>query len=116
MATPEASRARAPRGAKTVVSAFLAALDDIPDARRVEVAKAAQVAIREEVKLLAEKAKEAARKPVGRKPVARKAAAPKKIARKTAASKKQAVAAPEPAPAAAPARRAKRTSAAAATA
>lgn len=100
MATSEATRTRAPRGAKAVVSAFLAALNDIPDARRVEVAKAAQVSIRDEVKTMTVKAKEAS------KPAPRKAAAAKKTTRKApAAAAKKTVA---------PMRRAKRASAAAA--
>jgi hypothetical protein len=43
-------RQRAPRGSRTVSQAFFAALDAIPEARRQEVAKAAQAAIREELK------------------------------------------------------------------
>lgn len=84
MASSESAKARAPRGAKAVVTAFMSALDDIPDARRAEVAKAAQSAIRDEVKLLAIKVKEAARKSTGRKPIVHKAAAPKKVGRKAA--------------------------------
>lgn len=103
MATSDTTRTRAPRGAKAVVSAFMTALDDIPDARRAEVAKAAQIVIRDEVKTLAAKAKEANRKPAGRK--AAKGAAPRKVA-----AKKAAAAAP------APVRRAKRSAAPAATA
>jgi hypothetical protein len=102
MAATESTRARAPRGAKAVVSAFMAALDSIPDARRMEVAKAAQLTIRDEMKTLAQKAKDAARKPA-----ARKAATPAKVARKTVA-KKTSVAMTR-------ARRAKRAVAAAAT-
>jgi hypothetical protein len=44
-------RQRAPRGSRTVSQAFFAALEAIPEARRQEVAKAAQAAIREELKL-----------------------------------------------------------------
>jgi hypothetical protein len=43
-------RQRAPRGSRTVSQAFFAALDAIPEGRRKEVAKAAQAAIREELK------------------------------------------------------------------
>ncbi len=43
-------RQRAPRGSRTVSQAFFAALEAIPEARRQEVAKAAQAAIREELK------------------------------------------------------------------
>jgi len=44
-------RQRAPRGSRTVSQAFFAALEAIPEARRQEVAKAAQAAIREELKV-----------------------------------------------------------------
>jgi hypothetical protein len=103
MATSEATRTRAPRGAKAVVSAFMAALDDIPDARRAEVAKAAQLVIRDEVKMLAAKAKDASRKSAARKPV--KPATSRKLAAKKAV-------APAPAAAPTPPRRAKRAPAA----
>jgi hypothetical protein len=81
----------------------MAALDSIPDARRVEVAKAAQISIRDEVKTLAAKAKEASRKPAGRAPA--KPASVRKVAARKA-----------PVAARAPVRRAKRAAAAAVTA
>lgn len=108
MATSEANRTRAPRGAKAVVSAFMTALDDIPDARRVEVAKAAQTALRDEVKMLAVRAKEAARKPAGRKPAAKKPVAAKTPKAKKAVRKMPAVAARKASAEVVPIRRAKR--------
>jgi hypothetical protein len=59
MATTETARARAPRGTKTVADAFFAALKEIPEVRQAEVAKAAQSAIREMLKLQNDKAKTA---------------------------------------------------------
>ena len=41
---------RAPRGTKTLAHAFFAAADEIPEARRSEVVKAALAAIRDELK------------------------------------------------------------------
>ena len=52
---PDTARRRAPRGSRTVSQAFFAALDSIPEPRRQEVAKAAQAAIKEELKLLQRK-------------------------------------------------------------
>ena len=72
MAEAEAttSKARAPRGTKTVTQAFFAALDSVPEATRSAVAKAAQATIRDELKnrrdklkAAAAKAKEKARRP-----------------------------------------------------
>ena len=57
MAKAETPTTRAPRGAKPVSQAFLTALDNIPDASRAAVAKAAQVMIRDELKLRREKMK-----------------------------------------------------------
>jgi hypothetical protein len=50
MAITESTRVRAPRGTKTLTQAFFAALDEIPEPRRAAVAKAAQLAIREELR------------------------------------------------------------------
>src|SRR3954469_20820428 len=61
---------RAPRGAKPVAQAFLAALDSVPEAARSAVAKAAQVMIRDEIKSRREKAKAAAAKEKARRPAA----------------------------------------------
>ncbi len=55
LSAPAPARQRAPRGSRTVSQAFFAALDSIPEARREEVAKAAQAAIKEELKLLQRK-------------------------------------------------------------
>ncbi len=61
MAKAETST-RAPRGAKPVSQAFLTALENIPDASRAAVAKAAQTMIRDELKLRREKIKAKAAK------------------------------------------------------
>src|SRR3954469_12039762 len=50
---------RAPRGAKPVAQAFLAALDSVPEAARSAVAKAAQAMIRDELKSRRDKLKAA---------------------------------------------------------
>jgi hypothetical protein len=50
MAITESTRIRAPRGTKSLTKAFFAALAEIPEPRRAEVAKAAQLAIREELR------------------------------------------------------------------
>lgn len=84
--------ARAPRGTKSVSQAFFAALESIPEAARSTVAKAAQTAIRDELKARREKIKMAAAKEKARKP------APVKKAAKTEAAKPAAAVA-EPAPA-----------------
>ena len=65
---------RAPRGAKAVAQAFLAALDSVPEAARSAVAKAAQVIIRDEIKNRREKLKAAAAKDKARQPAAAKRA------------------------------------------
>ncbi len=79
MAKAETTTPRAPRGTKPVILAFFAALDAVPDAQRATVAKAAQVMIRDELKLRREKMKAATAKSKTRAPV-RKAAAPRKAA------------------------------------
>jgi hypothetical protein len=66
--------ARAPRGAKPVAQAFLAALDSVPEAARSAVAKAAQLMIRDEIKNRREKVKAAAAKEKARRPAAAKRA------------------------------------------
>ena len=65
---------RAPRRAKPVAQAFLAALDSVPEAARSAVAKAAQVIIRDEIKNRREKLKAAAAKDKARQPAAAKRA------------------------------------------
>jgi hypothetical protein len=88
MANSETSRSRAPRGTMNVTDAFFAALNELPELRRAEVAKAAQLAIRDSLKLTRDKAKAAkvaARTRVA--PAAKKAGA-KAAAVKTAALKK----------------------------
>ncbi len=79
MAKAETTTTRAPRGTKPVILAFFAALDAVPDAQRAAVAKAAQVMIRDELKVRREKLKAAAAKLKTRAPV-RKASAPRKAA------------------------------------
>ena len=62
MAKAETTTARLPRGAKPVSQAFFAALETIPEASRVAVAKAAQALIRDQMKMQREKAKVGAAK------------------------------------------------------
>ena len=62
MSDTETARTRAPRGSRAVAQAFLAALNEIPEARQAEVAKAAQAAIRDALKLQRDKARAARRK------------------------------------------------------
>lgn len=87
-----ATRTRAPRGTKSVSDAFFAALRDIPEARRTDVARAAQIAIRDELKVMRDKAKAAAtrakKSKVAEAPVERKTASPtgkKPVAKKSVA-------------------------------
>jgi hypothetical protein len=56
---------RAPRGTKILAQAFFAAADEIPEARRGEVVKAALTAIRDELKGVREKAAAAKAKAKG---------------------------------------------------
>ncbi len=103
MAKAETATTRAPRGTKPVSQAFFAALDSVPEIQRAAVAKAAQVMIRDELKLRREKVKAAAVKVKARAP-ARKVSAPVKTPapRKAAAPVKAApvveVAEEKPAP------------------
>ena len=62
---------RAPRGSKPVSQAFFAALDSVPEASRAAVARAAQVMIRDELKLRREKLRASAAKEKARKPHAK---------------------------------------------
>jgi hypothetical protein len=62
MAETDSSRIRAPRGTHNVARAFFVALNEIPAARQAEVARAAQAAIRDELKIARERAKLAASK------------------------------------------------------
>ncbi len=91
MAKAETATTRAPRGTKPVSQAFFAALDSVPEIQRAAVAKAAQVMIRDELKLRREKVKAAAVKVKARAP-ARKVSAPAKTPapRKAAAPAKAA--------------------------
>ena len=57
MAISNASRPRAPRGTKILSQAFFAALSDIPEPQQEAVAKAALVAIKEQLALRRQKAK-----------------------------------------------------------
>ena len=66
--------ARAPRGAKPVAQAFLAALDSVPEGARSAVVKAAQMMIRDELKNRRDKLKAAAAKEKARRPAAAKRA------------------------------------------
>jgi hypothetical protein len=81
MASKEDVRARVPRGTKTLTQAFFAALDGIPGAQQKAVATAAVAAIRDELKAVRLKAKDAATKVKAKaKTLARTKSAP---ARKT---------------------------------
>ena len=82
MAKADTVSARTPRGTKPVSQAFFAALDTVPDVQRAAVARAAQLMIRDELKLRRDRMKAAAAKEKARAP-ARKAAAPKKAAADT---------------------------------
>ena len=62
MAIKEDVRARAPRGTKNLTQAFFEALDGIPGSQQKAVATAALAAIRDELKAVRLKAKEAASK------------------------------------------------------
>ncbi len=72
MAKSESTSIRAPRGTKPVMTAFFTALDATPEASRAAIAKAAQVMIRDELKMRREKVKAAAAKLKARKPEAAK--------------------------------------------
>jgi hypothetical protein len=81
MAKAETTTIRAPRGTKLVSLAFFAALDAVPEAQRAAIAKAAQIMIRDELKLRREKvkataAKAKARTPAREAPASRKAVVP----------------------------------------
>jgi hypothetical protein len=65
--------ARAPRGAKPVAQAFLAALDSVPEGARSAVVKAAQVMIRDELKNRRDKLKAAAAREKARGPATKRA-------------------------------------------
>ena len=92
MLKAETTSTRAPRGTKPVSQAFFTALESVPEASRAAVAKAAQVMIRDELKVRREKMKaatakekEKARSPAPA-PKTTKAAAPRKTGRKPAAA------------------------------
>lgn len=61
MARAETASTRLPRGAGSVTKAFFAALDAVPETMQPTVAKAAQSAIRDELKRREEKQRNAAR-------------------------------------------------------
>ena len=67
MAKSAAATTRAPRGTKIVAQAFFSAADEIPEARRAEVVRAALALIREQLKDARGKAKSARGKPAGAK-------------------------------------------------
>ncbi len=82
MAETAFPRTRAPRGTKSVTQAFFNALHEIPDMRRAEVARAAQLAIRDGLKGARERAKTMAQKANATKVAVR---APTKTRRRSAA-------------------------------
>jgi hypothetical protein len=88
MAKAETGVARAPRGTRPVSQAFFTALDAVPEAQRAAVAKAAQVAIRDELKARREKSKATAAKAKAQpRTPASKASAPGKPPRRTGTAK-----------------------------
>ena len=94
MAKVQTTKARSPRGAKPVSQAFFEALETIPEASRIAVAKAAQALIRNQMKTQRDKAKvaaakekAAAAKDKASKPVAEKPVAGKSTLKVKAASK-----------------------------
>jgi hypothetical protein len=114
MAKAETTTARSPRGAKPVSQAFFTALETIPEASRVAVAKAAQALIRDQMKTQREKAKvgaakakaaaakeKASHKLASETPVAAKAAPKAKAVSKTKAPVKRRGRKPAEVPAAA---------------
>ena len=62
MPKTEAVPTRAPRGTRPVAAAFFAALDSVPEASREAIARAAQIIIRDELKLRRDKSRAAAAK------------------------------------------------------
>ena len=101
MAKADTASARAPRGSKPVSQAFFAALDSAPEIRRAEIAKAAQIMIRDELKIRrdrakasAQTAKEKARKPAPAPRAVKAAAKPAKAAKAAAAKPAAKAAAP----------------------
>jgi hypothetical protein len=95
MVNSDMARSRAPRGTKSVTDAFFAALHELPEFRQSDVAKAAQIAIRDALKLARDKAKAAklsarvrvapAAKKMRAKPIAKKAAP---VAKKSVSARK----------------------------
>ena len=86
MATSDAARPRAPRGTKILTQAFFAALSDIPQAQQEAVAKAALIAVKEQLQMRRQKAKlldARTRASTRGTPATRKAAAQKAAASKT---------------------------------
>jgi hypothetical protein len=66
MATKATTSARAPRGTKVLTQAFFTAADEVPEAQRGAVVKAALAAIRDELKAVREKAAAAKTKAKGK--------------------------------------------------
>ncbi len=87
MANSETPRGRAPRGTKTVTDAFFAALHAVPEPRQAEVAKAAQTAIRDLLKLARDKAKAARAAKRGRPATVAKTGLKAVASKKTVAKK-----------------------------
>jgi hypothetical protein len=83
-----AASSRAPRGTKILTQAFFAAADDIPEAQRAAVVKAALTAIRDQIKNNRDRAKAAraaAKAKLSRAPASRR---PKRAAAKAAPVRK----------------------------
>jgi len=89
MAMKAAAANRAPRGTKVLMQAFFVAADEIAEAARPAVIKAALAAIRDQLKADREKAAAAKAKAAGKTPVkaGAKKAAPETVAAKKAAPK-----------------------------
>ena len=89
MAIKEDVRTRAPRGTKNLTQAFFEALDGIPGSQQKAVAAAALAAIRDELKAVRLKAKEAASKiKVKAKALTRTKSAPARKVKVAAAAKR----------------------------
>jgi len=57
MAKTDTNSTRSPRGTKPVSAAFFSALDSAPEAQRIAIARAAQVMIRDELRMRRERTK-----------------------------------------------------------
>jgi hypothetical protein len=96
MVNSDTARSRAPRGTKSVTDAFFSALHELPEIRQGEVAKAAQIAIRDALKLARDKAKAAKLSARARVAPAAKKMRAKPMAKKPVPAAKKSVAVRKP--------------------